>query len=188
MESPDNKTDNALRRKWCLQMAQALAYVHKKGIIHSNISDTNVLVHETNQTIDLLLADFGGSKCVELSLNGHLLPDIPFGHPDVTDFESPSLDVFSLGVLFYVIVTGHYPFHEGPAPKNEEHLVYYDYAEQKYEQGEFPDLSGVMFGDIIAACCCERRFTTADHVIDALCAEMQNDSEDPGRDVASITK
>jgi hypothetical protein len=41
----DCKMDDALRQRWSLQIDEAVAHVHKKGIIHSNLSTTNVLVH-----------------------------------------------------------------------------------------------------------------------------------------------
>jgi serine/threonine protein kinase len=40
----NSKIDDNLKRKWSLQISEAVAYVHKNGIIHSIISTTNVLV------------------------------------------------------------------------------------------------------------------------------------------------
>ncbi|KAF2254413.1 kinase-like protein [Trematosphaeria pertusa] len=166
------KIDDALRKKWSLQVAQAVAYTHETGVIHSNLGTTNVLVHQTGQNLDLLLANFGGSRCVELNLDGGLLPDNPFSDPCLTDYESPKVDVFSLGVVIYVIMTGHYPFYNGPAPQNAERFVYGERVRMLFEQGHFPNLSDVPFGGIIAGCCCARRFETAKEVVAALEAEM----------------
>jgi serine/threonine protein kinase len=157
-----------LRKKWSLQAAEALAHVHKKGIVHRNICPNNFLVHERS----LLLADFGGSSCCELDLNGHLLPDPPFFDPHLTDFNTPKVDVFSLGVLLYIINTGQYPFHQGPVPQDRKRFEYENYVEALMKQNEFPSLSGVQFKDVIAGCCCERRFESAEEVVVALEAEM----------------
>ncbi|KAF2015097.1 hypothetical protein BU24DRAFT_493560 [Aaosphaeria arxii CBS 175.79] len=135
---------------------------------NSTISDT------TGVAVGVLLADFGGSRCLELSLDGHLLPDFPFSHPQVVDDTSPVLDLFSLGVLMYIIMTGHFPFHTGASPRNEEFWTYQEYVEQKYLNDEFPDLEGIMFGDVIEGCCRERRFRTADEVVEAMKAEMED--------------
>jgi serine/threonine protein kinase len=166
--------EDTLRRKWSLQIAKAVAYVHEKGIVHSNISTTNVLVHRTGETTDLILADFGGSRCLELKLDGLLIPDDPFFDPrlKMSEWKLPKLDVFSLGILIYIIMTGHYPFHQGPAPQDEERFVYGDRVRKLFNKGEFPDLSGLPFGEVIAGCCCERRFTTAKEVVQALEAEI----------------
>jgi serine/threonine protein kinase len=96
------------------QLVEAVVYVHSKGIIHLNLSTTNVLVHR--------VTGFGGSQCQELKLCGGLLPDTPFLAPLLTQQESdvPKLDVFSLSVLIYIIVTGHFPFNHVPAPQGEE--------------------------------------------------------------------
>jgi len=169
----DNKVNNALRRKWSLQIAEAVAYVHEKGVIHSNLSTRNVLVHQTGETTDLILADFGGSRCLELDLNGMLIPDQPFLDPQLSEFTSPKVDVFSLGIIIYIIMTGYYPFHQGPAPQNQERWTYSDRVRTLFKQGHFPDLSSVLFGGVIARCCCERRFETAKDVVVALEAEMQ---------------
>jgi len=168
----DNSTiDDALRGKWCLQIAQDVAYVHERGIFHSNLGTTNVLVHQTSTT-DLILADFGGSRCSELELDGGLIPDDPCFDPHLTDFTSPKVDLFSLGIVIYIIVTGHYPFYQSPAPQNEERFVYGARVRKLFDQGKFPDLSSVRFGGVVAGCCYERRFETAKEVVVALEAEI----------------
>ncbi|KAH8723059.1 kinase-like domain-containing protein [Phaeosphaeriaceae sp. PMI808] len=116
IDRDDCNINEALRRKWSLQIAEAVSYVHEKGIIHSNLSTKNVLVHQAGQSTDLILADFGGSKCRDLGLDGHLLPDEPFFDLTLTDFASPKLDIFSLGIIIYIINTGRYPFHTRPGP------------------------------------------------------------------------
>ncbi|KAF2024858.1 kinase-like protein [Setomelanomma holmii] len=172
IDSDDYKSDETLREKWSLQVAEAVSYVHDNGIIHSNLSTENVLVHGTGQRTDLILADFGGSKCLDLDLNGHLLPDEPFFDPHI-DIASPKIDIFSLGMIIYIINTAHYPFHGRPAPANNERRAYEDFVRSQFEKNEFPDLSGVPFRDVIAGCCIERRFETAHEVVLALKAEMR---------------
>jgi serine/threonine protein kinase len=166
--------DSALRKQWSLQVAQAVEYVHGKGIIHSNLSTTNVLVHRAGAVPELLLADFGGSRCEALDVFGELLPDDPFSDPWLTDdqLKSPRLDLYSLGIVIYIIMTGYQPFHDGPAPQGEERLDYMDRVRKLYEQGQFPDLVDVPFAGIIQGCCIERRFNTAKEVVAAIEAEM----------------
>jgi serine/threonine protein kinase len=163
---------DTLRKDWSIQIAEALAYVHEKGIIHSNLSTTNVLVHETDQTTNLILADFGGSRCRDLDLDGQMLPDSPF-FDSKSDFQTARLDVFSLGILLYIINTGRYPFHTGPAPKDEERFQYGCRVQQFFDDGKFPDLQGVQFGEVISGCCIERQFATAVEVVEALKAAMR---------------
>jgi serine/threonine protein kinase len=175
--------DNALRKKWSLQIAEALAYVHQNGIIHSDIGTSNILVHQTGESIDLVLADFGGSTCLELNMSGHVIPGDAFLDPELAEAAGPEaqtlkLDIFSLGVVIYIIVTGHYPFSQGPAAQHDDcaRLVALQEesarAQTLFKEGKFPNLSGVLFEDVIAGCCCERRFETAQEVVVALKADM----------------
>ncbi|KAH8702927.1 kinase-like domain-containing protein [Phaeosphaeriaceae sp. PMI808] len=152
-----------------LQVAEAVAYIHNKGIIHSNLNTTNVFVHQAHQSLDLILADFGGSKCNALGLNGHLLPDEPFFDTQLKRFDTPKVDMFGLGVLLYITNAGHYPFHER-VPQDEERFKY-EAVRSLFERETFPELSGVLFENVIAGCCIERRFETAEGVVVALKAE-----------------
>lgn len=172
LDREDNKIDIATRKRWSLQLAQAVAYIHKIGIVHNNLSTTNVLLHRENQAIDVILADFGGSRWLELDVVGNLMPDDPYLDPQLTEFSSPRVDVFSLGIIIYIIITGCYPFHGRPAPENEEIYEYGERVQNLYREGQFPDLSNVAFGNVIAGCCCERRFETAKDVVVALEKEL----------------
>jgi serine/threonine protein kinase len=122
---------------------------------------------------NLIVADIGGSQYQELKSCGRLLPETPFLAPLLTqqEFDLSKLDVFSLGVLICFIVTGHFPFHQGPTPQGEERWAYMDRLQEWLDQGEFPDLSDVQFRDVIVGCCLERRFVDAGEVLKAL-AEM----------------
>lgn len=49
-----------IRQKWCRQAAEAIAYIHSQGVIHSDLLPDNYLVHATTPTsLNLWLYDFG---------------------------------------------------------------------------------------------------------------------------------
>ncbi|KAL5400702.1 hypothetical protein PMIN03_012150 [Paraphaeosphaeria minitans] len=171
LDREDINIDITTRKRWALQLAQALAYIHEMGIVHKNLSTTNVLLHEADNVVDIVLADFGASQWLELNICGDLVPDDPYRDPRLNEFHSARVDVFSLGVIIYIIMTGHYPFHGSPAPENDEMFEYGMRVQTLYQEGGFPDLSDVTFGTIIAGCCCERRFETAKEVVNALLHE-----------------
>ncbi|KAH8724535.1 kinase-like domain-containing protein [Phaeosphaeriaceae sp. PMI808] len=167
-----NEVDNTLRRIWSLQITEAVAYIHKKGIIHMNLSTTNVLVHRDNQTIDLLLADLSGSCCPELGLDGGLSPDFPYYDLKTIEYQSERVDVFSLSVLLYIINTGYFPFCNSLAPQRPTELYRFGLRLQaRYKEDGFPDLSNVPFGRVILGFCVERQFETAVDVLVALKTE-----------------
>jgi serine/threonine protein kinase len=82
MDEKNNLISTTLRKKWCRQATESVAYLHDTGAIHSDLRPDNFLVHATSSTsLDLWFCDFGGSTCEELHLDGGHLPDDPFFDP-----------------------------------------------------------------------------------------------------------
>jgi serine/threonine-protein kinase len=95
------------------QVAEALAYAHRQGIIHRDIKPANILISRDG---DPLLSDFGIAKIYEetLQLTGdgmlvgtptYMAPEQLQGQP--VDARS---DIYALGVVLYQAVTGEPPF------------------------------------------------------------------------------
>jgi len=60
-----------LRKKWCHQVAESVAYLHRHCLIHSDLYPGNFLVHAAIPgSRGLWLCDFGGSVCQNLGLDG----------------------------------------------------------------------------------------------------------------------
>jgi WD40 repeat protein/serine/threonine protein kinase len=97
---------------WMEEMAQALAYVHSKGMIHCDLKPANVLLDEEGH---VRLADFGQSRIVTDSSSalGTLFYMAPEQAVTVRDGEplQPDVrwDVFGLGATMWAIVTGRVP-------------------------------------------------------------------------------
>ncbi len=110
-----------------VKIAEAVSRAHQRGVIHRDLKPTNILVDELNgepQIVDFGLAkalNADGSEDDEnLSMMGHLIGTLPFLSPErATGFESPDVrgDVYALGVLIFVLLTGTYPYDLG---KNKE--------------------------------------------------------------------
>lgn len=101
------------------EIASALAYSHREGVIHRDIKPANLLLDRKGR---VHLADFGLALSREATCpNGvsgtlsYLCPELirnPQQRPDGRG------DIYSLGVTLYVAVTGIHPFCEnGSAPR-----------------------------------------------------------------------
>ncbi|KAJ5735351.1 uncharacterized protein N7483_000476, partial [Penicillium malachiteum] len=92
--------DLNLRLKWCSQAAEAVHYLHQKGVIHSDLRPENFLLYfDSYDTLDLLLCDFGESTSGDID-GGHL-PDPGFFNPSRGWASTEAVDIFSLGSIFY---------------------------------------------------------------------------------------
>lgn len=150
-------------------------HIHSKGVIHSDMRPDNVLVHQTAQSpVSLWLNDFGGSTCEKLQLDGGHLPDFPFGDPRMPVESTPATDIFSLGSIFYVIMTGNWPFMDGPPDwkSAEQRIDYMDRVKISFERGDFPTVSDLRGGNVIKRCW-DYQYSTAEEVLRAVRLERE---------------
>ena len=108
-------------------IARALEYAHKQKIIHRDVKPANILISQSGEPI---LSDFGIAKILEKSGSTQLTgAGVGIGTPDYmapeqwTGTADPRTDIYSLGVVFYQMVTGRLPFSaDTPAAVLIKHL------------------------------------------------------------------
>jgi serine/threonine-protein kinase len=98
------------------QLVNALAKVHSKGIIHRDIKPENILLIEKKENKYFVkLLDFGLAKSqslTRLTETGQILGTINYLPPEQITHQKVSLasDIYSLGVVFYEMLTLEKPF------------------------------------------------------------------------------
>jgi len=105
-----------------LQVCEAVHHAHQKGVIHRDIKPSNVLVANRDGKHIPKIIDFGVAKAMgklltEYSLHtkgSQLLGTPEYMSPEQADMAKEDIDVradvYSLGVLLYVLLVGHLPF------------------------------------------------------------------------------
>jgi serine/threonine protein kinase len=98
-----------------VRVAEALGAAHAAGIVHRDIKPDNVLIDRAGGHARIVLTDFGVahiSSMDTMTATGAVLGSPAYMSPEQARSEevgAPS-DVFSLGVTFYQLCTGHLPF------------------------------------------------------------------------------
>ncbi|MEW5941246.1 MAG: SUMF1/EgtB/PvdO family nonheme iron enzyme, partial [Chloroflexota bacterium] len=98
-----------------LPVARALAYAHLHNLVHRDVKPSNILITASG---DPMLADFGIAKILsEEAPQGLTGTNVAVGTPEYMAPEQVSsknvdarADIYSLGVVFYEMVTGRRPF------------------------------------------------------------------------------
>lgn len=93
------------------QVADALQYAHSNGVIHGDIKPANILIGEDGRA---KIADFGVARLSQSVAThaGKIFGSPAYMAPEQLSGGEPDArsDLFSLGVMFYSMLTGFRPF------------------------------------------------------------------------------
>jgi serine/threonine protein kinase len=104
-----------------VQLCEALARVHGKGVVHRDLKPENVLVSGTGKHVQLKLIDFGIAKQLEdprrlpvLTAAGFVLGSPGYMAPEQLEGGrvDTRADIYSLGLLMYEVFTDDWPWEQ----------------------------------------------------------------------------
>lgn len=94
------------------QVAEALDFAHQSEVIHRDIKPANIMIMKNGR---VKVTDFGIAKAISSSRTrtGVILGTPNYMSPEQIMGQKidPRSDIFSLGVLFFQLLTGELPFH-----------------------------------------------------------------------------
>jgi serine/threonine protein kinase len=111
-----------------IQACEGVQHAHQKAIIHRDLKPANILVVEVDgkpvpRIIDFGIAKWTNAQSVDMAMQtrfglflgtpGYMSPEQL--DPQLRDIDTRA-DVYALGVILYVLLTGSLPF-EGPGPQ-----------------------------------------------------------------------
>jgi len=117
-----NKLSIEDRLNLFLQVCHAVQYAHQRGIIHRDIKPSNILVTVHSEKTVPKVIDFGVARAISQPLSertlyteqGQLFGTPEYMSPEQADMAHEDIDtrsdVYSLGALLYVLLTGALPF------------------------------------------------------------------------------
>ncbi|GAD99747.1 conserved hypothetical protein [Paecilomyces variotii No. 5] len=152
-------------KRWAHQMIESVAYIHSKGIIHSDIRLDQWLLDDA---FNARICDFNASGFdaqpdlgLEMRRPGGLESSSHFLPRDPDTDNTVQTDLFALGSSLYELVAGRRPYEE----LSDESI------ELLFEKKTFPDTETLLFGHIISDCW-KQKFHSAEEILGSTGSEV----------------
>ncbi|KAF7290694.1 Non-specific serine/threonine protein kinase [Mycena indigotica] len=104
-------------RKFARQIASALDYCHRNNVVHRDLKIENILI---SQSGNIKIIDFGLSNLYDPAAHlSTFCGSLYFAAPELLNakvYTGPEVDVWSFGVVLYVLVCGKVPFDDQSMP------------------------------------------------------------------------
>jgi len=146
--------DTAARVEIVRQVAQALQHAHERGVLHRDIKPGNILVTRDRR---VKVADFGIGKLLsggtgDLTRTGQMLGSPAYMSPEQIRGErlDGRSDLFSLGVVFYELLTGSRPFPGDSITTLVYQILHTEPRDPLELRGDLPPVTRAVFARLLA--------------------------------------
>jgi len=142
-EKPYSTHDAA---KVTANLASALMFLHERNIVHRDLKPENLLLVSKNHPTAVKLADFGLAKILKGEVMftvcgtwAYCAPEVKTNHTDAG--YTKAVDVWSLGVITYIVLSGYHPFDPDGVTLDRElerriKLAQYDFIDDAWNHVE----------------------------------------------------
>lgn len=99
-------------RFFLAQMLDSLDYMHGKRVVHRDLKLENILIDDQ---LNLKVADFGFACYKSIDTLKSYRGTMTYMAPEIKEgkqYKGTEVDVFSIGVILFIIVQGIFPFKE----------------------------------------------------------------------------
>jgi len=101
-------------------LCNALDYLHQKGIVHRDLKPENILLENDSKDAPIKVADFGLARMISgkdmmktaCGTPGYVAPEVLQNK----GYSSGAVDLWSAGVILYILLCGFPPFYEEELP------------------------------------------------------------------------
>lgn len=134
------------------QMIEVIGYMQSKGVVHRDLKLENILV---DNDLNLKVADFGFATYKKINKLNSYRGTMTYMAPEIKEgktYDGKQIDMFSTGVILFIIVQGIFPFKEAKKDEYFYNLILTGKLDQYWQKvggqnlsPEFKDLILRMF-------------------------------------------
>jgi eukaryotic-like serine/threonine-protein kinase len=136
--------------KICLEICDALDYMHKRGVVHRDLKPENVMVDKSD---NIKLIDFGIAMKEDARRLTFVNLSSTLGTPDYISPEQVKgqrgdqrSDIYALGIMLYEMLTGRVPFVEpNPLAAMNERLLHEPASPRDLNREISPELEEILY-------------------------------------------
>ena len=123
------------------QLKDVICYMQEKKAVHRDLKLENILVHDNLQ---LKIADFGFATYKKISKLSSYRGTKTYMAPEIKEgktYDGRQTDIFSAGVILFIIVLGIFPFSEAKKDEYYYKLIYEGKLEKYWKKTGGENLS-----------------------------------------------